>query len=63
MLTDAQCQQVQQIAARLPEEKRRTFLARVEARLQLKGSAAFFNEAVERALDGLVQVATEPGRR
>jgi len=31
--------------------------------LQLKGSAAFFNEAVERALDGLVQVATEPGRR
>jgi len=62
-LTDDQCKALWAIAATLPEAKRAIFYTRVEARLQLKGSAAFFNEAVERALDGLVQVATEPGRR
>jgi hypothetical protein len=59
-LTSEQCSALWAIAATLPEAKRPIFYTRVEARLQLKGSTAFLDEAIKRALDGLVQTAGGP---
>jgi hypothetical protein len=60
MLRDHQLAAVMAIAAGLPVEKRRTFLERLNARVELRGSRltdADLDKAIRIALQGLVHPA------
>ena len=61
MLSDHQLAAVMLAAKDLPDEKRRTFLERLNARLGLRGSRftdADLDKAIQVALRGLVHTAT-----